>query len=35
MDDNNNNAANFMRFFSGDYAVVGDTPTLIIEYSVP
>jgi hypothetical protein len=34
-DDNNNSIADFMQFFSGDYATVSDRPTLIIEYYVP
>jgi 2',3'-cyclic-nucleotide 2'-phosphodiesterase (5'-nucleotidase family) len=35
IDDNNNNIADYMRFFSGDYATVSLRPTLIIEYYIP
>lgn len=34
-DDNNNNAADTMRFFSGDYATASARPTLIVQYYVP
>jgi hypothetical protein len=34
-DDNNDNAADYMRFFSGNYATASFRPTLIIEYYVP
>jgi predicted extracellular nuclease len=34
-DDNNNNVADYMRFFSGDYTNVNLRPTLVIEYYVP
>ena len=34
-DDNNDNAADYMKFFSGDYANTNVRPTLIIEYYVP
>jgi hypothetical protein len=34
-DDNNNRAADYMRFFSGNYGTVSDRPTLIVEYYVP
>ncbi len=35
MDDNNDNGADNLRFFSGDYSTVSYRPTLIIEYYVP
>lgn len=34
-DDNNDNGADYAKFFSGDQATVGIRPTLIIEYYVP
>lgn len=34
-DDNNNNIADYMKFFSGDYATASARPTLVIEYYVP
>ena len=34
-DDNNNNAADYMKFFSGNYASASARPTLIIEYYMP
>jgi hypothetical protein len=34
-DDNNDNAADYMKFFSGNYGTVSDRPTLIVEYYVP
>lgn len=34
-DDNNNNLADYMRFFSGNYLTVSARPTLIIEYYEP
>lgn len=34
-DDNNNSVADYMKFFSGNYATVSARPTLIIEYFVP
>ena len=34
-DDNNDNAADYMKFFSGNYATASARPTLIIEYYVP
>ncbi len=34
-DDNNDNGADYMKFFSGDTATAGNRPTLIIEYYVP
>jgi hypothetical protein len=34
-DDNNDNSADFMRFFSGNYATASVRPTLVIEYYVP
>jgi hypothetical protein len=34
-DDNDDGAADFMKFFSGNYATVGVRPTIIIEYYVP
>jgi hypothetical protein len=34
-DDNNNNAADYMKFFSGNYATATVRPTLIVEYYVP
>jgi arabinogalactan oligomer/maltooligosaccharide transport system substrate-binding protein len=34
LDDNNNNVANFIRFYSGN-AAAGDRPKLIIQYYVP
>jgi hypothetical protein len=33
--DNNDNAADYMRFFSGNYATISARPTLVIEYYVP
>jgi FtsP/CotA-like multicopper oxidase with cupredoxin domain len=33
--DNNNNVADYMKFFSGDYATISSRPTLLIEYYVP
>jgi hypothetical protein len=35
MGDNNNHAADAMKFFSGNYATVSARPTLIIQYYVP
>ncbi|RJP49965.1 MAG: hypothetical protein C4583_11495 [Anaerolineaceae bacterium] len=34
-DDNNDNGADYMKFFSGNYATVSARPTLIIEYYLP
>jgi hypothetical protein len=34
-DDNNDNSADFMRFFSGNHATASVRPTLIIEYRLP
>ncbi len=34
-DDNNDNAADYMRFCSGNYATLAPRPTLIVEYYVP
>jgi CSLREA domain-containing protein len=34
-DDNNDNAADYMKFFSGNYATASARPTLIIEYYIP
>ena len=34
-DDNNDNGADYMKFFSGNYATASAVPTLIIEYYVP
>lgn len=34
-DDNNDNGADFISFFSGNYATASARPTLIIEYYVP
>ena len=34
-DDNNDNGADYMKFFSGDYASAGVRPTLAIEYYAP
>jgi hypothetical protein len=34
-DDNDNGIADFVRFFSGNYATASSRPTLIIEYTVP
>jgi predicted outer membrane repeat protein len=34
-DDNDDGAADFMKFFSGNYATVGVRPTIVIEYYVP
>ncbi|MBI5825195.1 MAG: hypothetical protein HZB18_14290 [Chloroflexi bacterium] len=34
-DDNNDNGADYMKFFSGNYATAGYRPMLIIEYTVP
>lgn len=35
IDDNNNSAADFTRFYSGDTATVADRPALVVEYYVP
>jgi hypothetical protein len=35
LDDNNNAFANFISFFSGDYAAVGYRPALVIQYYLP
>ncbi len=35
LDDNNDNAADYMRFYSGNYAALAVRPTLIIEYHAP
>ncbi len=35
LDDNNNAVANFISFFSGNYATVTSRPTLVITYYVP
>ncbi len=35
LDDNNDNAADYMRFCSGNYATVAARPTLVVEYYVP
>ncbi len=35
LDDNNDNAADYMRFCSGNYATLAARPTLIVEYYVP
>ena len=34
-DDNDDNGADYMKFFSGNYATATARPTLIIEYYVP
>jgi hypothetical protein len=34
-DDNDNNAADYMKFFSGNYANASAKPMLVIEYYVP
>jgi len=34
-DDNNDNAADYMRFFSGNFTTASARPTLIIQYYVP
>ncbi len=34
-DDNNDNAADYMKFFSGNYAIAAARPTLIITYYIP
>jgi len=34
-DDNDNNTADFMRFFSGDYTSASARPALIIQYYIP
>ena len=34
-DDNDNNSADYMKFFSGDYATASARPTLVIQYYVP
>ncbi len=34
-DDNNDNGADYVRFYSGDDATVSNRPTLIVEYYVP
>ncbi len=34
-DDNDDTSADYMKFFSGDYATFGDRPTLVVEYTVP
>ncbi len=35
LDDNNDNAADYMRFCSGNYAILAARPTLVVEYYVP
>jgi parallel beta-helix repeat protein len=34
-DDNNNNAADYMKFFTGDYSNTAARPTLVITYTIP
>ncbi|MEK6753498.1 MAG: hypothetical protein AABZ00_14670, partial [Chloroflexota bacterium] len=34
-DDNNDNSADYMKFFSGNYATASFRPTLVIEYYIP
>jgi hypothetical protein len=34
-DDNDDLGADYMKFFSGNYATASARPTLIIEYTVP
>jgi hypothetical protein len=34
-DDNNDNAADYMKFYSGNYGTTTLRPTLIIEYYIP
>jgi CSLREA domain-containing protein len=34
-DDNNDNAADYMKFYSGNYASLAARPTLVIEYYIP
>lgn len=34
-DDNNDNASDYMKFFSGNHSVAANRPTLIIKYYVP
>jgi hypothetical protein len=33
--DNDDNAADYMKFFSGNYATAAARPTLVIEYYLP
>jgi predicted outer membrane repeat protein len=35
LDDNNDNAADYMKFFSGNYGTVNARPALIVDYYVP
>jgi len=35
LDDDNDNAADFMKFFSGNYGTATDRPVLVIQYYVP
>jgi len=35
LDDNNDNAADYMKFYSGNYVGVTARPTLVIEYYIP
>ncbi|MFZ5856644.1 MAG: choice-of-anchor Q domain-containing protein [Chloroflexota bacterium] len=35
LDDNNDNAADYMKFFSGNYGTVSARPTLLVEYYLP
>ncbi len=34
-DDNNDNGADYMKFFSGNYATAAARPTLVITYTLP
>ena len=35
LDDDNDNTADYMKFFSGNYGTATDRPVLVIEYYVP
>jgi hypothetical protein len=35
LDDDNDNTADYMKFFSGNYGTVNDRPVLVIQYYVP
>jgi len=35
LDDDNDNTADYMKFFSGNYGTATDRPLLVIQYYVP
>jgi len=35
LDDDNDNVADYIRFFSGNYGIATDRPVLVIQYYVP